>query len=62
MEKYLRGDRTDEYGFDIYELLNLRLYMATPNRNITRYNNVGNMISLDHGQVTIGDQTYDIVS
>lgn len=62
MEKYLNGDRTDQYGFDIYELLSLRLYMANPNRQITKYNNTGNMISLENNRVVIGNQSYNIVS
>ena len=62
IQKYIAGDRTDQYGFDIMELLKMRLYMADPERKITRRNNTNNMISIENGHVVIGKETFDIVS
>ena len=62
IQKYIAGDRTDQYGFNIMELLKMRLYMADPERRITRRNNTNNMVSIENGHVTIGSQTFDIVS
>ena len=62
IEKYMSGDRVDQYGFDILELLKMRLYIADPERKLSRRNNTSNMITIGDGSVTIGDQTYDIVS
>lgn len=62
IEKYMSGDRTDQYGFDIMDLLKMRLYIADPERKLSRRNNTNNMITINDGSVTIGDQQYDIVS
>jgi len=40
----------------------MRLYMADPERRITRRNNTNNMISIENGHVVIGNETFDIVS
>jgi hypothetical protein len=44
------------------ELLKMRLYMADPERRITRRNNTNNMISIEDGHVVIGKDVFDIVS
>jgi len=63
MQKYIEGDRTDQYGFDIMELLNMRLYMADPQRKLSSRNNTSNMITIENGSVIIGNEKpYDIVS
>ena len=62
IEKYIQGNRKDQYGFDIYDLLSLRLYMATPGANISKYKNITNLIRIEGANVIIGNETYDIVS
>ena len=62
MEKYINGNKTDEYGFDIYDLLSMRLYMASPDRKITSYNKTDNLVHIEGTNVIIGNQSYDIVS
>jgi hypothetical protein len=62
IQKYIAGDRVDQYGFNIMELLKMRLYMADPERRITRRNNTNNMISIEDGHVVIGKDVFDIVS
>ena len=62
IQKYIAGDRVDQHGFNIMELLKMRLYMADPERRITRRNNTNNMISIEDGHVVIGKDVFDIVS
>lgn len=62
IQKYISGDRVDQYGFNIMELLRLRLYMADPERKITRRNNINNMVSIENGHVVVGKENFDIVS
>jgi hypothetical protein len=62
IQKYIAGDRVDQYGFDIMELLKMRLYMTTPERKITPRNNTNNMVSIENGHVVIGKEIFDIVS
>lgn len=62
IQKYIAGDRIDQYGYNIMDLLKMRLYMADPERKLSRRNNVSNMITIENGNVTIGEQTFDVVS
>lgn len=62
IEKYIAGERTDQYGFDILSLLRMRLYMADPDRKISAWNNVNNLIQIQDSTVIIGKDKYDIVS
>jgi hypothetical protein len=61
LQKYIAGDRVDENGFDIMELLRMRLYMANPERRISRRNSINNMISIENGHVVVGTQAFDVV-
>lgn len=60
MQKYLQGDRIDQYGYNIMDLLNLRLYMADPSKKLSFRNNTSNMIRFEGGDVVIGEDHYDI--
>lgn len=62
MERYMRGDRVDQYGYNIYDLLSMRLYMASPDVQLSRYKNITNLIRFEGTNVIIGNQSYDIVS
>lgn len=62
MERYIRGDRVDQYGYNIYDLLSMRLYMASPDVQLSRYKNVTNLIRFEGTNVIVGNQSYDIVS
>jgi hypothetical protein len=44
------------------DLLKMRLYMADPERKISKRNNINNMVSIENGHVVIGDKPYDVVS
>jgi len=62
MQKYMEGNRVDQYGFDIMELLKMRLYMADPQRRLSFRNNTANMITLGNNTITIGNEEFDIIS
>jgi hypothetical protein len=62
ISKYMDGDRSDQYGFDIMELLKLRLYMFDPQRKLSSRNNTRNMVTIRQNEVVIGDVAYDIIS
>jgi hypothetical protein len=40
----------------------MRLYMASTNRKITKYNKADNLVHFEGNNVIIGNQTFDIVS
>lgn len=62
MQLYMRGDRNIN-GYDIYSLLQQRLYMAdlSNQKKLSVYNNTNNRIVLNNnGIVEIGSKKYDI--
>ena len=59
---YARGVRVKD-GYDILGLLSQRLYIADPQKRISKYNNLKNMIRLgDNGNLTIGKDAYNVFS
>lgn len=62
MQLYMRGDRNIN-GYDIYSLLQQRLYMAdlSNQKKLSVYNNTNNRVVLNNnGIVEIGSKKYDI--
>lgn len=62
MNQYMLGNKYQD-GYDIYELLSQRLYMANPAKAKYGKNNVNNLVTLEgRGVVKIGNVVYDINS
>ncbi len=62
MQKYVQGQRM-ENGYDIHNLLSMRLYIEDPSKKLYSVNNTNNLIRInDNGIISIGNVTYDIQS
>lgn len=62
LQQLVEGKQRTEDGYDIYSLLNLVVYMYNPTtvRYLSKYNNQTNLISIQNGNVQIGNQVYNI--
>ena len=56
------GDRVVQ-GYDIMTLLSQRLYISDPSRQLSKYNNTNNMVTINNdGTIIIGNESYDIMT
>jgi len=50
-------------GYDIMSLLKQRLYIFDPSRQLSKYNNTSNMITINNdGTVVIGNESYNVMT
>lgn len=62
IRRYVSGERLYE-GYDIMSLLRQRLYIADPSRQLSKYNNVSNMITINNdGTIVIGNESYNVMT
>lgn len=62
MQKYIYGERTVN-GYNIYDLLSMRLYMDDKSKQRSPFNNTNNLVRIsDDGKISIGSVSYDIMS
>lgn len=62
INKYRMGDRVVQ-GYDIMTLLSQRLYISDPSRQLSKYNNTNNMVTINNdGTIVIGNESYDIMT
>lgn len=61
LKQYARGNRYDDQGFDIMELLKMRLHFMDPARKLSEFNKINNTVfSINGTKIQIGTTTYDI--
>lgn len=62
IHRYVSGERVYE-GYDIMSLLKQRLYIADPSRQLSKYNNISNMITINNdGTIVIGNESYNVMT
>lgn len=62
IRRYVSGERMYE-GYNIMNLLKQRLYIADPSRQLSKYNNVSNMITINNdGTIVIGNESYNVMT
>ena len=61
LKQYARGNRYDAQGFDIMELLKMRLHFIDPTKKLSEFNKINNTVfSINGTKIQIGTTTYDI--